>query len=312
MNSKRVVVAGASGLIGTALVQALAERGDTVVRLNRPNSAPHSALHAHSRIQDMAWDPEREEIDQFIIDSADAVINLAGAGIGDKRWTPAYKDTILRSRLAATSTLATAIAHSTTPPRAFLSASATGFYGFPDQAVDESSKRGSTFLSGVCEQWENAAKPALLSDTRVAFLRTGLVMSPQGGALGRLLPLLKVGLGGPLGSGKQVWSWITLEDHIRAVLHVLDNKEAWGPVNLVAPGATSNAEVTTALAAALNRPAKFRVPAFALKLAVGEFSQEIVRGVLVRPSLLESLNFEFNHPDTAQMARWIAARLQSF
>lgn len=306
--NKHIVIAGASGLIGTHLVRRLAERGDLVIRLSRPASTGTSNLEHYSQVEDMVWDPSAGQLDQHIVDNADAVINLAGASIGGKRWNRQYKRDILKSRIDATTTLTRAIRNSSTPPEAFLSASATGYYGFPNYTVDESSDPGDTFLSSVCERWEMAAHPAMTVGTRLAYLRTGLVMSPEGGALEKLLLPLKLGVGGPLGSGSQLWSWITLEDHVRAMLHILDDERAWGPVNLVSPGAATNQEVTAALAHAYHRPSFFKVPAPALRLVVGEFSSEIVSGVRVEPTILKALDFKFLHTDVSQMAQWVVSQ----
>ncbi|HEY0215717.1 MAG TPA: TIGR01777 family oxidoreductase [Cellulomonas sp.] len=282
-----VVVAGSSGLIGQALVTALRAEGHTVRQLVR-----RPARSADER----TWDPARGVLDRAVIAGADAVVNLAGAGVGDKRLTTARKREVLLSRTRATSLLATAISESRTPPRVLLQGSATGAYGERgDTPVTEDDPYGHTFLAGVVRQWEAAAEPAVAHpDVRVAFLRTGIVLTGSGGALGRLLPLIRLGLGGPLGSGSQFWSWITLTDEVRAILHLLEAPVA-GPVNLVAEPAT-NREVTEALARALHRPAVLRVPGWALRVAIGDFSQEILGSVRALPQVLTGSGFVHRHP----------------
>ena len=297
---RRVVVSGGSGLVGNALIPVLLEQGYTVTQLVR--SAP--AQPTLPGVTTALWNPARGTIAQEAVDSAFAVINLSGSGIASKRWDRVTRKEIRTSRISSTSTLAAAVVRSSTPPQVFLSASATGFYGFPGVTVNESSTSGDTFLAGVCVDWERAATSVLAAGTRLACLRTGLIMTPAGGTLKKLLLPLKLGVGGPLGTGQQVWSWISLEDHIRAIIFLLEQKSAWGPVNLVAPQATTNAELTHAFAQALHRPDKFRVPEKILRLALGQFSGEVVRGVEVQPTVLESLGFSFNHPLVADLVHW--------
>lgn len=282
-----IVVAGSSGLIGQALVARLRAEGHGVRRLvRRPAQGP----------EERTWDPAAGQLDPAAVAGADAVVNLAGAGVGDKRLTEARKREVLRSRTDATELLARTVAGLDAPPRVLLQGAATGAYG--ERGADvltEDEPYGTTFLAEVVRQWEDAAAPAVAHpDVRVAFLRTGIVLAPRGGALGRLLPLLRLGLGGPLGSGAQFWSWITLEDEVGAILHLLDAPVS-GPVNLVAEPAT-NREVTQALARALHRPAALRVPAWALRLAVGEFSQEILGSVRAVPTVLRESGFVHRHP----------------
>lgn len=296
-----IVIAGASGMIGSALTTALRERGHHVIQLTRQRTG---RTQTGQGVDTVTWDPARGFVPQKVIDRADAVINLAGASIGDRRWDKAYKKKILHSRVCATSTLARAIARSDTPPQVLLQASATGFYGFPEHPVDEKSFSGSTFLAAVCRAWEAEAKPAMNAGCRVVFLRTGIVLDPSGGALKKMLIPLKLGVGGPLGSGNQVWSWITLADHVRACLFLLDTAQAWGPVNLVAPGAVTQRELTAAFAQQMRRPALVTVPSFALRVALGQFAGEITRGVTVRPTVLDELGFTFDHPTVDRAARW--------
>lgn len=298
-----IVLAGSSGFIGTELEKRLLSEGYSVTRLTRHVDPSASS---ESPVKQVAWDPSHGYIDQSTIDSADAVINLAGANISGKRWDRVSKKEILKSRIDATRTLVNAINRSSTPPTVLLSASATGYYGYPTGPVDESSPAGATFLADVCVDWEQSAIGALGSGTRVAFLRTGIVMSPRGGALKKLLLPLKLGFGGPLGSGEQVWSWISLEDEIRAICFVLEHRSAWGPVNLVAPHPATNKAITDELGRVLKRPTRMRVPQSVLRVALGQFSQEITQSVTVKPTVLNALGFKFSHPTVAEMAQWVA------
>jgi uncharacterized protein (TIGR01777 family) len=233
-----------------------------------------------------------------------AVVNLAGAGVGDQRWTPAYKQTILQSRVDSTATLANALAEArnkkgaATCPEVFVAASAIGYYGETgESAVTEASPPGTGFLAEVCVAWEAAATPAQIAGVRVVHPRTGLVMSPNGGALARMLPIFKAGLGGKLGNGKQWWSFISLADEIRAICALIDDSRFAGPVNLTAPHPARNAEVTKALGRLLKRPTFAAVPAAALKAALGEFSIEVLGSAKVLPSVLEKNGFDFLYPD---------------
>lgn len=284
MANKRIAVTGASGLIGSALVGKLKSDGYTVHRLVR---------RATVSSEEIFWDPAKSEIDVDALSGVDAVIHLAGAGVGDKRWTKKYKSEILNSRLLGTTTIANAVAQ--VKPRVFISASAIGWYGETgNRAVSESDRGGDDFLAAVCREWEAAAD--LAGDVRTAKIRTGLVLDPTGGALGRMLPLFRFGLGGKLGSGKQWWSWITLHDHLRAVEFILENEKMAGAVNLTSPNPVTNQEFTSALARALRRPALFPVPAFALKAALGGFSTEILGSKKVMPTALLDAGFTFDYP----------------
>ena len=284
MANKRIAVTGASGLIGSALVGKLKSDGYTVHRLVR---------RATVSSEEIFWDPAKSEIDVDALAGVDAVIHLAGAGVGDKRWTKRYKSEILNSRLLGTTTIANAVAQ--VKPRVFISASAIGWYGETgNRAVSESDRGGDDFLAAVCREWEAAAD--LAGDVRTAKIRTGLVLDPTGGALGRMLPLFRFGLGGKLGSGKQWWSWITLHDHLRAVEFILENEKMAGAVNLTSPNPVTNQEFTSALARALRRPALFPAPAFALKAALGGFSTEILGSKKVMPTALLDAGFTFDYP----------------
>ena len=280
---QRIAVTGASGLIGTSIVGHLKSEGHTVQKLvRRKTVAP----------DEISWDPQAGTVDLAALDGVDAVIHLAGAGVGDKRWSSKYKSEILNSRLLGTTTIAHAVA--AIKPKVFISASAMGWYGETgNRAVTEKDRAGDDFLAAVCHEWENAAD--LAGDVRTVKLRTGLVLDPTGGALGRMIPLFRFGIGGRLGSGKQWWSWITLHDVIRAVTFALENPIA-GPINLTAPNPVTNQEFTAALARALHRPAVFPVPAIALKIAFGGFSSEMLGSKKVIPEALMEAGFTFDYP----------------
>lgn len=280
---QRIAITGASGLIGTALVGYLKSEGHTVQRLVR------RAAVAPDEVQ---WDPRTGFVDLEPLRGVDAIIHLAGVGVGDKRWSKKYKAEILNSRLLGT----TAIAHAVTElaPQVFISASAIGWYGESgNRAVVESDRVGDDFLAAVCREWEAAAD--LAEGVRTVKLRTGLVLDPTGGALGRMLPIFRFGLGGKLGNGKQWWSWITLHDLIRAISFLLE-KPISGPVNLTGPNPVTNQEFTSALARALHRPALFPAPAIALKIALGGFSSEILGSKKVIPNVLSEAGFEWDYP----------------
>jgi uncharacterized protein (TIGR01777 family) len=279
----QVAVTGSSGLIGSALVAQLRADGYEVKKIVR---------RATRNNDEVTWNPTLGEIDLSGLADVDAIVHLAGVGVGDKRWSAAYKSDILNSRLLGTTTIANAA--KTLGVKKFLSASAIGYYGETgDRSVSESDRGGQDFLSVVCREWEAAADLAL--DIPTIKLRTGLVLDPTGGALGRMLPLFKFGLGGKLGNGKQWWSWITLHDQIRATIFLLESKII-GPVNLTSPNPVTNQEFTAALARALHRPAIFPAPAFALRAALGGFSTEILGSKKVMPKVLTEAGFEFDYP----------------
>ena len=283
MPPQRIAVTGASGLIGSALVGHLKSQGHTVQRLVR-----RPAISS----EEISWDPIAGTVDMDALAGVDAVIHLAGAGVGDKRWTKKYKSEILNSRLLGTTTIAKAVA--IVKPQVFISASAIGWYGESgNRSVVESDRAGDDFLAAVCREWEAAAD--LAGDVRTVKLRTGLVLDPTGGALGKMLPLFRFGLGGKLGNGKQWWSWITLHDQIRAITFLLENQVS-GPVNVTSPNPVTNSEFTAGLARAMHRPALFPVPAIALKITLGGFSSEILGSKKVIPQTLTEAGFEFDYP----------------
>jgi uncharacterized protein (TIGR01777 family) len=281
--AQRIAVTGASGLIGSALVGYLKSEGHTVQRLvRRATVAP----------DEIRWDPKTGYVDVDALRGVDAVIHLAGVGVGDKRWTKRYRSEILNSRLLGTTAIANAVAE--VKPQVFISASAIGWYGDSgNRAVVESDSVGNDFLAAVCREWEGAAD--LAGEVRTVKLRTGLVLDPTGGALGRMLPLFRFGLGGKLGSGKQWWSWITLHDVVRAIVFCLEKKIS-GPVNLTSPNPVTNQEFTSALARAMKRPALFPAPAIALKIALGGFSSEVLGSKKVMPSALTEAGFRWDYP----------------
>jgi uncharacterized protein len=280
---QRIAVTGASGLIGTALVGYLKSQGHTVQRLVR---------RAAVSSEEITWDPIAGTVDMDALAGVDAVIHLAGAGVSDKRWTKKYKSEILNSRLLGTTTIAKAVA--IVKPEVFISASAIGWYGESgNRAVVESDRVGDDFLAAVCREWESAAD--LAGDVRTVKLRTGLVLDPTGGALGKMLPIFRFGLGGKLSNGKQWWSWITLHDQIRAIAFLLESKVS-GPVNLTSPNPVTNSEFTAGLARAMHRPALFPVPALALKIVLGGFSSEVLGSKKVMPQVLTEAGFNFDYP----------------
>ncbi|MER7015996.1 TIGR01777 family oxidoreductase [Saccharopolyspora sp. NPDC000359] len=282
----RVVVAGSSGLIGTSLVAALRAADHEVVRLvRRQPGAP----------DERGWDPEAGRLDTGALDGADAVVNLCGAGVGDKRWTPERKRLLVRSRVRPTEVLAEAVVDAGVPVLA--NGSAVGYYGDTGpKPVTESAPPGKDFLAELCQRWEAATEPAAVAGVRVVRLRTGLVIAPSGGLLGQLRPLFSLLLGGRLGDGTQYMPWISLDDEVAAIRFVLEHGEIAGPVNLTGPAPVTNAEFTKALAEALGRPAPWIVPGFALRIALGEFADQALVGQRAVPTALESHGFAFQHP----------------
>lgn len=286
----RWVVSGASGFIGTALVRQLIADGEDVVTLVRRTPASAS---------ERQWDPDRHEIDPSALDGADVVVHLAGAGIGDRRWSDERKKLILASRVDSTTTLANEIARRDDRPRVWLSGSAIGYYGDTGEDVaDESSPSGSGFAAEVVRQWEASTLAAEGAGVRVVHLRSGIVLSPEGATLGKLLPLFKFGAGGRLGSGRQWMSWIALADEIAAIRFLATRDDIAGAVNVTAPEPVRNAEFTKALARAVRRPAVFRVPPQALRAVFGGFADE---GPLISqrvvPTRLEAAGFDFGFDD---------------
>ena len=283
MTSKRVAISGASGLIGGALSAFLTTRGDEVVHLVRREPRTESEI---------VWDPVARTLDPAALEGVDAVVHLAGAGVADKRWTPAYQQEILRSRSDGTATIATAVTAHGDRIR-LVSGSAVGVYGSDrgDEVLTEESASGAGFLADVVRAWESATKAAVDAGASVAMARTGLVMSPAAGAFAPLVQLGRLGLGGPLGSGKQYWPWITLGDEVRALAHLVDHPDVTGPVNLVGPDPVPQIEVSRELGRQLHRPAILPAPAFALRIIVGGFASDILGSQRVMPTVLAASGF---------------------
>ncbi|MFC9818746.1 TIGR01777 family oxidoreductase [Streptomyces erythrochromogenes] len=291
----RIAVTGSTGLIGSALVRSLRADGHEVVRFVRRE--PAGADEAR-------WDPERGRVDPAGLAGCGAVVHLAGAGIGDHRWTAAYKRKIRDSRVLGTAALANALAGLDEPPAVLVSGSAVGYYGDTgDRPVDEDSPAGHGFLPSVCVEWEAAAAPAQEAGIRTAFARTGLVVAKEGGAWGRMFPLFRAGVGGRLGDGRQYWPFISLHDEVAALRHIIDTPELSGPVNLTAPEPLTNRQVTAAMARVLHRPAVLPVPAVALRVVLGEFSQDVLGGQRARPTRLLESGFVFRDPGIEQAIR---------
>ncbi|MEW9527855.1 TIGR01777 family oxidoreductase [Microbispora sp. NPDC049125] len=285
-----IVVTGSSGLLGSALVASLRGDGHEVVRLVRREPAGPG---------ERFWDPREGVLDPAALEGADAVVHLAGASIGDHRWSESYKRELVDSRVAGTRTVARALAALEGKAPALLSGSAIGFYGDTgDLAVDESAPAGKGFLAGLADRWEEAAAPARDAGLRVVLLRTGVVLSRDGGMLARIVPIFKMGAGATLGSGRQYVSWITLPDWVAAVRFLLAHEEVSGPVNVTAPEPVTNAEYTATLAKALHRPTMpVSAPRFALRLALGEFVEEaVLAGQRVLPRRLLDAGHRFAHP----------------
>lgn len=284
----RVIISGASGLIGSALCNELRSDGHEIIKLVRRTAGAG----------EVQWDPAAGVLPIDALEGADAVVHLAGAGIGDHRWTPEYKAVILDSRVRTTTLLAESIASCTNQPPVMLSGSAIGIYGASDsRELDEQSPLGTGFLADVCKKWEAAAAPAVAAGTRVAYLRTGIVLTPEGGALKKMLPLFKFFLGGRFGNGKQWQSWISLPDEVNAIKHLL-TADVSGAVNLTAPNPVTNAGFAKLLGQALGRPSALPVPSFGPKLLLGsELADALLfTGQNVLPTALQASGYQFQHP----------------
>ncbi|MEE1755175.1 TIGR01777 family oxidoreductase [Streptomyces sp. SP18CS02] len=288
MQRSRIAITGSTGLIGTALVRSLRADGHDVVRLVRRPARTGDEVE---------WDPARQYVDAAGLVGCDAVVHLAGAGVGERRWTEAYKREIRDSRVLGTTAVAQALASLDTPPEVLLCGTALGYYGDTGaRAVDEAAPSGKGFLPSVCVEWEAAAAAAEEAGIRVAYARTGLVVAREGGAWGRLFPIFRAGLGGRLGSGEQYWSFISLHDEVAALRHILDTETLSGPVNLTAPHPVTNREVTAAMGRVLRRPTPFPVPAPALRIALGDFAEDVLGSQRVLPRRLLDSGFRFAFP----------------
>ncbi len=297
----RAVVSGASGLIGTALVPFLRMRGWTVDRLVR---------HAAEQADEIEWDPKAGVVKWPVGYAPDAVIHLAGANVAGGRWTNSRKQAILASRIDGTRTLATAIRRLDPPPQVWLSGSATGFYGSRgDVQLSESAQQGDGFLAEVCRAWEKETDPVAGLGVRVVKLRTGIVLSPAGGALAKMLPAFQAGVGGPLGDGQQWMSWISIEDWMRACSRLLSAEDVVGPVNMVAPGAVPNGAFTRELGLALGRPAILPMPGFVLRGLFGQMADEaLLNSTRVAPGVLSNLDFDFLHPQLENALSYVLGK----
>jgi uncharacterized protein (TIGR01777 family) len=291
----RIVITGATGFIGQRVVSALRDLGAGLVVLSRHPDRAARELQPVER--SLLWLPGVDGAWREAIDGADAVIHLAGESVAGKRWTPAFKRQVLDSRVRGTRDIATAISRAGTPPPVFISASGVGYYGDTgDALMTENAPHGAGFLAEVCRDWEREAFNAESAATRVVLLRTGLVLAHDAGALPRLAVPFSFFAGGPLGSGRQWFPWIHADDAIQAILHCLHAASLRGPVNLVAPQLVRNSEFCSALGHALHRPSWFRVPAFALRIAVGGFAETLLGGQRAVPEALLTSGYTFRHP----------------
>ena len=293
-----IAIAGSSGLIGSALVSALRAGDHRVLRVVRRAPANPDELH---------WNPETGEFDASALSGVDAVVNLCGVNVGGGRWSGAFKQRLRDSRIDPTEVLAAAVAQIGVPT--LINASAVGYYGSTrDRTVDETAPAGAGFLARLCVDWEAAAGPALQAGTRVVLARTGLVLAPAGGVLGRMRPLFSFGLGARLGNGRQYMPWISLEDEVRALMFAIFHDEVSGPVNLTGPAPVTNSEFTTALGRAVNRPTPLLVPGFAARLAFGEFADEgLLVGQRAIPAVLERAGFAFHHDTIGEALAYATA-----
>ena len=298
----RIVMSGASGMIGTALSEQLTAEGNEVIRLVRRPA--ESAF-------EWTWDPDKGELDETVLDGADAVVNLSGAGIGDRPWTKRRIKVLTESRLRPTQTLTDAMRRLSTPPGTFISQSASGFYGASrDGVLREDAAQGTGVLGHLTFEWERMARTAP-SAVRVVTPRTGVVLSASGGALGPLLPLLKLGLGGPFGNGRQYWPWITLADEARALAYLITGNLE-GPVNVCAPESADVNTIVAELAKAFHRPAFLRVPGPALKLVLGGLADELVMAnQRMEPARLQEAGFHWLHPTLPDAMAWLHQEMSS-
>jgi uncharacterized protein (TIGR01777 family) len=281
-----IAIAGSSGLIGSALVSALRATDRRVVRIVR---------RAPSNADEVFWNPDTGEFDSSALAGVDAVVNLCGVNVGEKRWSGAFKQCLRDSRIGPTEVLSAAVVEAGVPT--LINASAVGYYGDTrGRIADEAAPAGEGFMAQLCEDWEAATAFAQHDGTRVVQVRTGLVLAPSGGILGRIKPLFSFGLGARLGNGRQYMPWISLEDEVRALLFAISHDDVSGPVNLTGPAPVTNAEFTAALGRTVNRPTPLVVPGFALRTLLGEFAEEgLLGGQRAIPAALERAGFVFHH-----------------
>jgi uncharacterized protein len=281
-----IAIAGSSGLIGSALVSALRAADRRVLRIVR---------RAPSNVDEVFWNPDTGEFDPSALAGVDAVVNLCGVNIGEKRWSGSFKQSLRDSRIGPTEVLSAAVVEAGVPT--LINASAVGYYGDTrDRTADETAPAGEGFMAQLCEDWEAATSFAERDGTRVVLVRTGLVLAPSGGILGRLKPLFSFGLGARLGNGRQYMPWISLEDEVRALVYAISHDDVSGPLNLTGPAPVTNAEFTAALGRTVNRPTPLIVPGFALRALFGEFADEgLLSGQRAIPAALERAGFVFHH-----------------
>ena len=292
----KVAVTGSTGLIGSALTASLSNDGHTVLRLVRRPARTAA---------EVSWDPMAGTVDRARLEGVDAVVHLAGAGVGDHRWTSTYRATIRDSRVRGTQTLVRALTALDAPPQVLVAGSAMGYYGsVGDAEVTEDSPAGSGFLAGVVRDWEATAEPVQGAGIRLVHSRSGLVVARHGGAWGRMWPLFRAGLGGRLGSGQQWWSWVSLRDEVRALRLFLDDATTSGPYNVTAPNPATNATVTAAMGRLLHRPTFANVPTWVLRTALGEMSQEVLGSARVLPRRLLASGFVFEDVTIDQALAW--------
>jgi uncharacterized protein (TIGR01777 family) len=286
----KIIISGSSGLVGTALVPNLTDQGHEVVRLVRPPHRPGES--------EATWNPAKGELDPAVLDGADVVINLNGRSIGEGRWNAGVKDELRTSRLDATRTIVAAIAGCEKPPPLLINASAVGYYGDRgDEVLDEKSQPGTGFLADLSRDWEQAAFAAASNSTRVVLLRFGMIIA-DGGALQKMLLPFKLGLGGPMGSGRQFWPWVAMADVLGVIRFAMDNPAMTGPVNVVSPRETRCSDFTRTLGSVLRRPAVLPMPAFAARLALGEMGDALLlASQRVRPRALEEAGYPFENPE---------------
>ena len=294
----KILISGASGLVGTHLIPTLLAKGNQVYKLVR---------HAPRGIDEIEWDAEKGFADEEQLENFDAVVHLAGDNVASENWSDAKKRSIRDSRVTGTRVLVDALKRRVKPPKHFISASATGFYGNREaEILNEASAAGTGFLPEVCQEWEAEASKAGNFGARVVLLRTGIVLAKDGGALAKMLTPFKFGVGGTTGSGKQWMSWIAIDDEIKAIHFVLDNTDIQGAVNLVAPNAVTNAEFTATLGKVINRPTFLSTPEFAIKLLFGEMGETLLlEGARVYPQKLLDAKFEFDYPNLEPAMRHV-------
>lgn len=298
MTEAAIAIAGSSGLIGSALVYALRATDRRVLRIVR---------RAPSNADEVFWNPDTGEFDPGALAGVDAVVNLCGVNVGAKRWSGAFKQSLRDSRIGPTDVLSAAVVAAGVPT--LINASAVGYYGDTgSRTADETAPPGTGFLAQLCLDWEAATAPAVHDGARVVLARTGLVLAPTGGVLGRLRPLFSVGLGARLGNGRQYMPWISLEDEVRALLFAITHDELSGPVNLTGPAPVTNAEFTAAVGRAVNRPTPLMVPGFALRVGLGEFADEgLLSGQRAIPTALERAGFVFHHNTIGEALSFVTA-----